>query len=66
MLTKVIRNHLAIYEGQVIVLYTLDLHSAVCHLYFNKKLKKKRRETKAVSSRSLHSTVDTNNKSVYL
>lgn len=46
MLTKVIRNHLAIYEGQVIVLYTLDLHSAVCHLYFNKKLKKKEERQK--------------------
>ena len=34
-------NHFMMYVNQILMLYTLKLYSAVCHLYFNKTGRKK-------------------------
>ena len=34
-------NHFMMYISQIIMLYTLNLHSAVCQLYLNKTERKK-------------------------
>ena len=44
MLTKLINhciNHFMVYVSEIIMLYTLNLYSAVCQLHLNKNWKKK-------------------------
>ena len=38
-------NHFMMYVSQIIMLYTLNLYRAVCQLYLNKTVRKKRKTT---------------------